>query len=489
MIGDRPGTTADGRRIHTLADVYPAADFVTYPSVFEGFGNAFLEAVYFGRPILVNNYSTYEVDIRPRGFRVVWLDGFISEEALALAGRLLDDPRRRPRGRLGTTSWRPATSRSRCSSATWRICCSTASASTHGLRGIRRWPADGLAIGLLTSRRHPSSAASRRAGPSRPPHGRRGLTVRMITGRGGRPDPRVQLARVPGGRAAPRGPGDPGRARCGNRSTGFGRLVEMLVEGPARGDGGLDVVIAHNACSLNVNIPLTAALRRLVDDRELRRWHLEPRRGGRLGPLSRPASPGRPVGPVPAAVAGTIAVTISEPRRRELAAATGMPEGGIRVVPNGIDRGRFLGLAPATLGLIEALDLLRRRPCCSRRPASCRARTCELAVRVVAELRRSGDDARLLLTGAPDAHSRTRAPISMRCGHSHGPAAEAGGPTGASTCLSMGGPPGVPRGSSRTCSGLPMPCSCRAARGLRAADPGGGRIPPARDLRGHPGAA
>ena len=92
VIGDTPGTTADGRRIHTLADVYPAADFVTYPSVFEGFGNAFLEAVYFGRPILVNNYSTYEVDIRPRGFRVVWLDGFISEEALVLARRLLDDP-------------------------------------------------------------------------------------------------------------------------------------------------------------------------------------------------------------------------------------------------------------------------------------------------------------------------------------------------------------------------------------------------------------
>ena len=92
VIGDRPGTLPDGRRVHTLADVYPAADFVTYPSAFEGFGNAFLEAVYHRRPILVNNYSTYEVDIRPRGFRVVWFDGFITESTMAQARRLIDDP-------------------------------------------------------------------------------------------------------------------------------------------------------------------------------------------------------------------------------------------------------------------------------------------------------------------------------------------------------------------------------------------------------------
>lgn len=92
IVGEHPGLTPDGRRIYTLAEVYPAADFVTYPSAFEGFGNAFLEAVYYRRPILVNNYSTYEVDIRPRGFRVVWFDGFISDATLALARQLLDDP-------------------------------------------------------------------------------------------------------------------------------------------------------------------------------------------------------------------------------------------------------------------------------------------------------------------------------------------------------------------------------------------------------------
>ncbi len=81
---------AGGRR-YTLDELYEAADFVTYPSQFEGFGNAFLEAVFHRRPILVNNYSTYEVDLRPRGFRVVWFDEFINGGALEQARRLLDD--------------------------------------------------------------------------------------------------------------------------------------------------------------------------------------------------------------------------------------------------------------------------------------------------------------------------------------------------------------------------------------------------------------
>lgn len=46
-IGDKRDTTEDGRKIYTLEDIYPHADLVTYPSLQEGFGNAFLEAVYF----------------------------------------------------------------------------------------------------------------------------------------------------------------------------------------------------------------------------------------------------------------------------------------------------------------------------------------------------------------------------------------------------------------------------------------------------------
>ena len=92
QVQDQRGTTDDGKKIYTLGDVYPHADMVTYPSAIEGFGNAFLEAVYYRRLILVNNYSIYEVDIKPKGFRTLWFDGFISDNTLAATRNALKHP-------------------------------------------------------------------------------------------------------------------------------------------------------------------------------------------------------------------------------------------------------------------------------------------------------------------------------------------------------------------------------------------------------------
>jgi glycosyltransferase involved in cell wall biosynthesis len=92
IIGSQRGLTADGRRIYALADAYAAADVVTYPSVVEGFGNAFLEAIYYRRPIVVNNYSIFATDIRPKGFHVIEFDGYVTDETVWWTERLLQDP-------------------------------------------------------------------------------------------------------------------------------------------------------------------------------------------------------------------------------------------------------------------------------------------------------------------------------------------------------------------------------------------------------------
>ena len=92
IVGETRGMTPDGRKIYTLGDIYPQSDLVTYPSSLEGFGNAFLEAVYYQRPLVVNNYSIYESDIKPKGFQVIEFDGFISDETLEQARYVLTHP-------------------------------------------------------------------------------------------------------------------------------------------------------------------------------------------------------------------------------------------------------------------------------------------------------------------------------------------------------------------------------------------------------------
>ncbi len=92
IINEQRGLTKNGRKIYTLEDVYPQADLVTYPSTFEGFGNAFLEAIYFCRPIVVNTYSIYTMDIKPKGFSVIEIDGYVSDEAVRKTRKVLTDP-------------------------------------------------------------------------------------------------------------------------------------------------------------------------------------------------------------------------------------------------------------------------------------------------------------------------------------------------------------------------------------------------------------
>ena len=92
IINEQRGLTADGRKIYTLEDIYPYADLVTYPSTFEGFGNAFLEAIYFRKPIVVNAYSIYTKDIKPKGFSVIEIDGFVTSQAVEKAKQILANP-------------------------------------------------------------------------------------------------------------------------------------------------------------------------------------------------------------------------------------------------------------------------------------------------------------------------------------------------------------------------------------------------------------
>jgi len=93
-------------------DIYPHADLVTYPSVYEGFGNQFLEAIYAKKPVVMFEYPVYKTDIKPMGFEVIGLGDRVVynpktrlahvpywrlEEAVDKSVKLLNDKKERKR--------------------------------------------------------------------------------------------------------------------------------------------------------------------------------------------------------------------------------------------------------------------------------------------------------------------------------------------------------------------------------------------------------
>jgi glycosyltransferase involved in cell wall biosynthesis len=94
-VGHARTALDNGDRIFTIWDAYQAADLVTYPSTYEGFGNAFLEAVFYKKPILCNRYAIYRSEIEPCGFQAILMDGFLTDDVVERARSLLADGRLR----------------------------------------------------------------------------------------------------------------------------------------------------------------------------------------------------------------------------------------------------------------------------------------------------------------------------------------------------------------------------------------------------------
>ncbi len=93
-ISNQRGRTRHNNKIYALADIYPHADLVTFPSSVEGFGNAFLEAIYFKKPIILNRYPVYVTDIQPHGFQAIEFDEFVTDEIIEAVAELLKNPKK-----------------------------------------------------------------------------------------------------------------------------------------------------------------------------------------------------------------------------------------------------------------------------------------------------------------------------------------------------------------------------------------------------------
>ncbi len=86
---------SNGTSVTSLAEVYAQADLITYPSLYEGFGNALLEAFYYRKPVLVNRYAIFIADIEPKGFQVITMNGFLTRHVLEQVRRVIGDDEHR----------------------------------------------------------------------------------------------------------------------------------------------------------------------------------------------------------------------------------------------------------------------------------------------------------------------------------------------------------------------------------------------------------
>lgn len=167
-----------------------------------------------------------------------------------------------------------------------------------------------------------------------------------------------------------------------------------------------EILIAHNVCSLNKNLPLTIALHNLTKQNrkiKLILWHHDlawttPRYRDEL-------HKGFPWDALKTAWAGAVQVTISETRAEELSALMHIPHSKIHVIPNGVDIQRFFKLEAQTSAYVEKLDLIKASPLLLLPVRVTSRKNIELALQILAQLRTQFSNAKIIVTGPLGPHN------------------------------------------------------------------------------------
>lgn len=234
-----------------------------------------------------------------------------------------------------------------------------------------------------------------------------GHHVRVVAGRGGQTDPRIPFLQLPlVDSRHPQILEVKAELDAGRLPSKFSELVSRIsadLEGIFR---DADIVIAHNVCSLHKNLPLTAALKNYSDENEkphLVLWHHD--LAWTSGRYQSELYSGYPWDLLRTQWRGTTQVVVSELRRRELAELQGTAADGIHVIPNGVDARQFLKLEPQTGTLVEQLGLFEAEPLLLLPVRITLRKNIELALHVLATLRREYPRAKLVITGPLGPHN------------------------------------------------------------------------------------
>ncbi len=192
----------------------------------------------------------------------------------------------------------------------------------------------------------------------------------------------------------------------GTVSTSFDSLRDELADELKKALVGVDVLIAHNVCSLNKNLALTAALHKLHLSNELPRlilWHHDlawttPRYLPEL-------HNGYPWDLLRTDWGNTTHVVVSDLRREELSELMKLEPESIHVIPNGVDIDRFYKLETLTQDLLDKTHVLDAAPILLLPVRITPRKNIELALWTLAALKKDFPHAALVVTGPLGPHN------------------------------------------------------------------------------------
>jgi mannosylglucosylglycerate synthase len=185
----------------------------------------------------------------------------------------------------------------------------------------------------------------------------------------------------------------------------FEKFTDLLVQKLLPVVDRFDNVIIHNVFTKRFNLPLTAALFRILDANVSKHFIAWCHDFDWTSPRSRSkVHPGYPWDLLRSYREDVSYVVVSEERQRTLAELFGCPREEIRVVYNGVDAPALLGLSQEGSDLIERLGLLQSELIMLMPVRVTEAKNIEHALRVVAALKARRTQVKLVLTGPPDPH-------------------------------------------------------------------------------------
>ena len=241
-----------------------------------------------------------------------------------------------------------------------------------------------------------------------------GHNVRIIAARGEQTDPQTPLVRIPlADSRGERVSHVKGQLDCGAVTEAFQSLRADLRDQLAQALADVDVLIAHNVCSLNKNLALTAALYDLFHSMPAARrtklilWHHDlawttPRYLPEL-------HHGYPWNLLRSAWPAATQVVVSALRRDELSDLMGISPDAISIVPNGLDIERFHKLEAQTRALARLMRLTQADLILLLPVRVTPRKNIELALRTLAELRRTFRRPVLIVTGPLGPHNDSNA--------------------------------------------------------------------------------